>query len=79
MDHCGYAWDADDEELKNDLRAVRAEDANDAREQIYRAYDSRPGNLRFRFCESREKEWSPWSLAPGVQDPRFPKADWMVW
>lgn len=52
--------------------AVRAEDEAAAKEAVTAAYDMRPADMEWRFCEPRPDDWSPFS-------GRFPRADWMKW
>jgi hypothetical protein len=52
--------------------AVRAHRVTQAIGKVIDAYDTLPINLKIRFCEQKEKGWSPFC-------DRFPKADWMEW
>ena len=52
--------------------ALIASSEEDAKEQIYKAYDIRPKDIEFRFCDLKEDCWSPFNS-------RFQRKDWMVW
>lgn len=59
--------------------AIIAQDENEAKEIIYKAYDKRPESLAegytlltWRFCESKPNDWEPFG-------DRFPLQKWMVW
>jgi len=52
--------------------AIMAETENEAKEAIYKAYDKRPRNLEFRFCEKQTEDWSPFNS-------RFQRSAWMKW
>lgn len=54
------------------VAAVQADDENGAKEIIYKAYDERPKEIEFRFCDEFPKDESPYS-------ERFPKESWMKW
>ena len=52
--------------------AVMAESVEAAKNKILDAYDVRPTDLEWRFCEERPNNWTPFS-------ERFPRAAWMRW
>lgn len=52
--------------------ALIADDDEKAREMIYACYDVRPDVIEWRFCHSKEEDWSPFC-------DRFPRAGWMKW
>jgi hypothetical protein len=52
--------------------AIRADHEEGAKDRILTAYDVRPDDVEWRFCNERPDDWSPFC-------DRFPKADWMTW
>ena len=54
------------------VAAVRADHPEGARDQILTAYDVRPDDVEWRFCDERPDGWAPFT-------DRFPRADWMQW
>ncbi len=52
--------------------AVNAGTTDEAKKVISESFDNHPGNIKWRFIEKRDNDWSPFS-------DRFPRADWMQW
>lgn len=63
-------WDARDRDVL--VAAVIADSEDEAKELIYQAYDERPSDIEWRFCNELAEGESPFS-------DRFRKADWHVW
>jgi hypothetical protein len=54
------------------VACVIASSEDSAKELIFRAYDTRPSDIEWRFCGEMTDDQSPFS-------GRFPQAKWMQW
>lgn len=54
------------------VAAVKALNADEAKQIILDAHDTKPKELEWRFVEERPDDWTPFS-------GRFPRAAWMQW
>lgn len=61
-----------DDEAQTVCAAVIAEDEQGAMAAIVDAHDDPTVEIEWRFCNERDKDWSPFC-------DRFPRADWMRW
>lgn len=62
----------DHDDAETVCAAIRSVSIKQAKEQIYKAYDSPPRLIEFRFVEKMRSDFSPFN-------DRFQKQSWMIW